>query len=76
MFPTSTFSKILWEKLEIQNYLGNGHLTSFDVLLSAHVIWPIRLTFCWFCSKKIELENFSRFQRRKYDTIVNIKEWL
>ena len=40
MFPTKTLSKILWEKLWIQNSRSNGHLTSFDVLIIAHVIYP------------------------------------
>ena len=31
MLPTKTFSKILREKLSIQNPHSNGHLTSFDV---------------------------------------------
>ena len=49
MFPTRTLSKILWEKLFIQNSHSNGHLTSFDVhfvLITAHVIRPNRRTFC------------------------------
>ena len=29
-------------------------------------------TFCWLCSSENELKNFSRVQRRKYVTIVNI----
>ena len=29
-------------------------------------------TFCWLCSSGNELKNFSRVQRRKYVTIVNI----
>ena len=72
MFPTRTLYKILREKLFIQNIHSNGHLTSFYVLISAHVIRPNRRTFCWLCSSGIELKNFSRIQRRKYDTIVNI----
>ena len=75
MFPTKTLSKILREKLLIQNPRSNGHLTSFDVFITAHVIRPNRPTFCWLCSSEIELKNFSRVQRSKYDTIVNIWEW-
>ena len=71
MFPTRTLSKILREKLFIQNSHSNGHFTSFDVLITAHVIRPNRRTFCWLCSSGIGLNNFSRVQRRKYDTIVN-----
>ena len=48
------------------------HLTSFDVLITARVIRPNCRTFCWLCSSGIELKNFSRVQRRKYVTIVNI----
>ena len=33
-------------------------------------------TFCWLCSSGNELNIFSRVQRRKYDTIVNIFPWL
>ena len=40
MFPTRTLSKILREKLFIQNSHSNGHFTSFDVLITAHVIRP------------------------------------
>ena len=76
MFPTRTLSKIPREKLFIQNSHSNGHFTSFDVLISAHVIRPNRRTFCWLCSSGIELKNFSRVQRRKYDTIVNICLWI
>ena len=72
MFLTRILSKILREKLSIQNSHSNGHLTSFDVLITAHVIRSKRRTFCWLCSSGIELKNFSRVQRRKYDTIVNI----
>ena len=72
MFPTRTLSKILREELLIQNSHSNGHLTSFDVLITAHVIRPSRRTFYLLCSSGIELKNFSRVQRRKYDTIVNI----
>ena len=61
----STLSKILWEKLWIQNSHSNEHLTSFDVLITAHAFWPNRRTFCWLCSSGIELKNFSRVQRRK-----------
>ena len=32
-------------------------------------------TICWLYSSGIELKNFSRVQRRKYDTIVNIMHW-
>ena len=74
MFPTRTLFKILREKLLIQNSHSNGHLTSFDVLITTHVIRPNSRTFCWLCSSENELKNFSRVQRRKYDTIVNIKE--
>ena len=76
MFPTRTLSTILREKLFIQNSHSNGHFTSFDVLITAHVIRPNRRTFCWLCSSGIELKNFSRVQRRKYDTIVNICLWI
>ena len=76
MFPTRTLSKILREKLFIQNSHSNGHFTSFDVLITAHVIRPYRRTFCWLCSLGIELEKISRVQRRKYDTIVNICLWI
>ena len=74
MFLTRTLSKILREKLLIQNSNSNGHLTLFDVLITAQVIRPNRRTFCWLCSSGIELKIFSRVQRRKYDTIVNIME--
>ena len=72
LFPTRTLSKILREKLLIQNSHSNGHLTSFDVLITAHVIRSNRRTFCWLCSSGIELKNLSRVQQRTYDTIVNI----
>ena len=75
MFPTRNLSKILQEKFLIQNPHSNGHLTSFDVSITTHVIRPNRQTFCWLCSLGIELKKFSRVQRRKYDTIVNIKTW-
>ena len=75
MRPTKTHSRILWEKLYIQNSHSNGHLTSFDVLITSHVIRPDCRTFCWLCSSGIELKNFSRVQRRKNDTIVNITLW-
>ena len=75
MFPIRTLSKIFREKLLIQNTHGNGYLTAFDVLITAHVIRPNRRTFCWLCSSGIELKKFSRVQRRKYDTIVNIYYW-
>ena len=71
MLPTKTRSKILQEKLLIQNFHSNGHLTSFDVLITAHVIRPTAELFVD-CSSGIELKIFSRVQRRKYDTIVNI----
>ena len=67
-----TLSKILREKLLIQNSHSNGHLTSFDALITAYVTRPNRRIFCWLCSSGNELKNFSRVQRRKYDTIVNI----
>ena len=76
MFPTRTLSKILREKLFIQNSHSNGHFTSFDVLITAHVIRPNRRTFYWLCSSGIELKIFSRVQQRKYDTIVNICLWI
>ena len=76
MFPTRTLSKILQEKLFIQNSHSNGHFASFDVLITAHVIRPNRRTFCWLCLSGIQLKNFSRVQRRKYDTIVNICLWI
>ena len=47
-------------------------LTSFNVLITAHVIRPNGRTYCWLCSSGIELNNFSRVHWRKYDTIVNI----
>ena len=47
MFPTRTLSKILREKLFIHNSHSNGHFTSIDVLITAHVIRPNRRTFCW-----------------------------
>ena len=75
MLPTRTLSKILREKLSIQkshSNLLNRHLTSFDVLITAHVIRPNCQTFFLLSSSEIELKNFSRVQRRKYDTIVNI----
>ena len=78
MLPTKTFSKILRVKLSIQNSHSNGHLTSFDmfdVLITAHVIRHNCRTFCWLCSSGNELKNFSRVQRRKYDTIVNINPY-
>ena len=72
MLPTKTLSKILREKLRIQNSHSNGHITSFDVLITTHVIRPNCRTFCWLCSSGNELKIFRRVQRRKYDTIVNI----
>ena len=75
MFPTNTLSKILREKLKIQNFHSNGHLTSFDVWITAQVIRPNCRTFCWLCSSGNELKSFSRVQRRKYDTIVNIYKY-
>ena len=62
MFPKRTLSKILREKLLIQNSHSNGHLTSFDVLITAHVIRPNRRTFRRLCSSGIELKNLSRVQ--------------
>ena len=53
---TRTFYKILQKKLLIQNSHSNGHLTSFDVLIAAHVIRPNRRTFCWLCSSGIKLK--------------------
>ena len=76
MFLTRTLSKILREKLLIQNSHSNGHLTLFDVLITAQVIRPNRRTFCWLCSSGIELKIFNRVQRRKYDTIVNITHYI
>ena len=32
-------------------------------------------TICWLCSPGIELKNFSRVQRRKLATIVNMCQW-
>ena len=75
MFPTRTLSKILREKLLIQNSHSNGHLTSFNVLITMPVIRLNCRTFCWLCSSGNELKNFSRVQWRKYDTIVNIWMW-
>ena len=40
MLPTKTLSKILREKLLIQNSQNNGYLTSYYVLITAHVICP------------------------------------
>ena len=57
-------------KVIIQNYYSNGHLTSFDVLITAHVIRPNCRKFCWLCSSRSELKKISRVQLRKYDTIV------
>ena len=39
MFPTQTFSKIIWEKLYILNSYNNGRLTSFDVLITTHTVY-------------------------------------
>ena len=39
------------------------------------VIRPNCRTFCWLYSSGIELKNFSRVQRRRYSTIVNIWGW-
>ena len=61
MFPTRTLSKILREKLFIQNSHSNGHFTSFDVLITAHVIRPNRGPFCWLCSSGIELKFLAGF---------------
>ena len=72
MLPTKTFSKILREKLLIQNSHSNRRITSFDVLITTHVNRPKCRTFCCLCSLGNELKKFSRVQRRKYDTIVNI----
>ena len=72
MPPTKTLSQILREKLYIQNFHSYGHFTSFDVFITAHVIRPFCRTICWLCSSGIELKNFSRVQRRKCDSIVNI----
>ena len=51
---------------------STGHLISFGVLITVHVIFPTAGTTCWQCLLGIELKNFSRVQRRKYGTIVNI----
>ena len=61
MFPTRTLSKILREKLFIQNSHSNGHFTSFDVLITAHVIRPNCRPFCWLCSSGIELKFLAGF---------------
>ena len=76
MLPTKTLSKILREKLHIQNSHSNGHLTSLDVLITVHVIRSHFGTICRLCSSGIELKSFSRVQRRKYGTIVNIILWI
>ena len=73
-FQPRTLSKIFREKLWIQNSYSNGLLTSFDALITAHVIRSNCRTFCWLCSSGNELKIFSRVQRRKYVTIVNISD--
>ena len=65
MLPTMTLSKILREIYKFKNSHSNGHLTSFDVLITAHVIQPHCRTICRLCSSGIELKNFSRVQRRE-----------
>ena len=64
MLRTRTHSKILEKSFQFKN----GHLTSFDS--------PNCQTTCWQWKLGIKLKIFSRVQRRKYDTIVNIIEYL
>ena len=61
MFPTKTLSEIIKEKLWIQNSRSNGHLTSFDALIIAHVICPTAELLV----DSSYREYFSRVQRRK-----------
>ena len=63
---------VAWDKQIACTKHSNRHLTSFDVFITAHVIWSHCCTTCWLCSSGIESKNFNRVQRRKYDTIVNI----
>ena len=72
MLSTKTLPNIIHEKLLIQNSHSNGHLTSFDALIIEHVICPTAVLLV--DSDYQELKNFSKGQRRKYGTIVNISK--
>ena len=61
MFPTRTLSKILREKLLIQNPHSNGHLTSFDVLIIVHVIRPNRELFVDSVHRELNWKNLAGF---------------
>ena len=54
----------------MKNSHSNGHLTSFDVLITAHVICPIANLLIDRGSLGIDLKNFRMVQRKNYNTVV------
>ena len=74
MLPSKKFSKILREMLYIQNSHSKGHLTSFDVLIPAHVIYQTAELLVDSGYRELNWIFFSMVQRRKYDTISNITQ--
>ena len=70
-FKQRPFLKLSKKSYKMQNSSNNGHLTSLDALIIAHMIFPTaKLLVDWLSGIKSKIS--SRVQRRKYDTIVNI----
>ena len=71
-FQQRTLSKILREKIINSKFPQKRALNFVWCINQCAVIRSNCRTFCWLCSSGNELKNFSRVQRRKYVTIVNI----
>ena len=75
MLPTKTLSEILQETLLMEISYSNGHLTSFYILITVHVICPTAELLVDSGYQEFSLKKFTGVQRRKYDTIVKILSW-
>ena len=74
---TKTLSKILREKFWIKNSCSiNGHLTSFDVLITAHVICPTAELLVDCGSSRMLTRKFSHGSMKEIYAIVNIIKWI
>ena len=74
MLPSKKFSKIPRGTLYIQNSHSKGHLTSFNFLIPAHVVYQTAELLVNSGYRELNWNFFSMVQRRKYDTILNITQ--
>ena len=80
-FQKSPFLKILREKLLIENYRSNGHLTSFDAFNTAQMICPTGELLCdrgssgniytpsVFCYDKHKKKIDIQFSMKRHETV-------